>query len=45
MGFATVRITPTLDTGTAYADGDVLFLNTEFSLPAKKAKVVDAYTS
>lgn len=43
MGFATVRITPTLDTGTAYADGDVLFINTEFSLPAKKAKVVDAY--
>jgi len=43
MGFATVRITPTLDTGTAYIDGDVLFLNTEFSLPAKKAKLVDAY--
>jgi|15BtaG_2_1085339.scaffolds.fasta_scaffold13996_2 hypothetical protein len=39
MAFKTVKITPTLSTD-AYADGDVLFVNTEFSLPHRSCKLI-----
>ena len=39
MAFKTVKITPTLSLD-AYADGDVLFVNTEFSLPHRSCKLI-----
>ena len=39
MAFKTVKITPTLSLD-AYADGDVLFVNTEFSLPHRSCKLL-----
>jgi len=43
MAFATVTITPTLDDSTAYASGDVLFLNTVVLLPARSCKLVQGF--
>ena len=42
MAYSIVKVTPTLDTA-AYALGDVLFVNTEFGLPARTAKLVNGF--
>ena len=42
MAYSVVRVNPTVDT-SAYADGDVLFVNTEFGLPSSSAKLVNGY--
>ena len=42
MAYSIVKVTPTVDT-SAYADGDVLFVNTEFSLPARHAKLINGF--
>lgn len=42
MAYSIVRVNPTVST-SAYADGDVLFVNTEFGLPSSNAKLVNGY--
>lgn len=42
MAYSIVRVNPTVST-SVYADGDVLFVNTEFGLPASHAKLVNGY--
>ena len=40
MGFNSVTITPTLDAGVNYADGDVLFAGTELKMPHRNCKLL-----
>ena len=42
MPFANIRINPTVDTD-AYAAGDVAFVNTAFTLPARSCKIISAF--
>tara|TARA_R100000329_G_scaffold135170_1_gene115424 strand:- start:111 stop:632 length:522 start_codon:yes stop_codon:yes gene_type:complete len=43
MAYSIVKVTPTLDTVSSYSLGDVLFVNTEFGLPARTAKLVNGF--